>query len=264
MTITAANVNTAIEALLDRTACLVPNVKTYTANGSWAKPANALFIEITLVGGGGGGGGGLGDQYGPPHGGGGGASGSIWTVRFSAAQVPASLSVYVGAGGAGGAGADDTSADGTAGGLTYLSGTLNSRDWFLTAGGGNPGHGGSISSGAWGEASTTGRGWSARGGNGGAAGATGGTLNMGLEADFGGDYGTYGASAGSGGEGGGGYGGGGGGGGAVTCVGGGGGGGYGGAAVASNGANSTTAGANGGAGGGGFVMITSWCGVDLR
>lgn len=275
MTVSAADINTVLEGLADRTACLVPKVDVFTTVGesTWTKPANALFIELVLVGGGGGGGGGTGD-LGANRGGGGGAAGQLRRVVLPASHVPDTLNVTVGNHGLGGTGADDNSGtDGTSG---YTSRAVGSRTigvWTSTfnleaLGGayGVVGH-----SGGAGGAGVAGR--SASGGAGTAAGDLSG--NSGGAGEGGGASGIGRTDAGDGGRAGSGYGAGGGGGGAYNATGGGGAGGYG-TGVASTeypatpgagaqwGQTSVPAGGNGGRGAQGVVVITSWCGVDLR
>jgi hypothetical protein len=90
--LTALSVDTPLEALLDRTACLVPNVQIFEADGNWTKPAHALWIEFVMINAG---------QDGATAdtpaggGGGGGASGCFRHVIMPAAEVPSALIVSV-------------------------------------------------------------------------------------------------------------------------------------------------------------------------
>ncbi|MEI9940043.1 MAG: hypothetical protein WDO69_22715 [Pseudomonadota bacterium] len=85
--------STPLEQLADRSKALVPDVQVFTANGAWAKPANAKYVEFTLVGAGGDGTGGVGG-----FGGTAGGAGQIQHALFPASSVPASLTATVGAG----------------------------------------------------------------------------------------------------------------------------------------------------------------------
>src|SRR3990167_6312807 len=87
------------------------NVRVYTANDTWSKPAGLLWIRERVVGGGGGGGGADNDAAAGGGGGGGGYSEKL----IDAADLNATEIVTIGAGGsAGGA----TGTNGGAGGTT--------------------------------------------------------------------------------------------------------------------------------------------------
>lgn len=252
MTIDAARLNTAVEACLDRTACLVPDVQTFSdSESTWTKPPHALFIDFTLVGAGRNGAAGSASHLG---GAGGGASGPILQRRVPSSMVPATLTVLVQATQSAqetqvyGSGFDITAAVGT-----VVAPTVPNSD-SGTAGGTATGEG-CKAGGAGGDGNVVAA--SAAYGAAGGAGycAAGGA---------GGPPGTVGTPAAQGGQGGRGYGAGGGGGAGAASYGGGGGGGasgWGYVELAGDGGGSGAA--TGGTGAPGIVVITTWRGVAL-
>lgn len=245
MTVTASDIDVPLEALLDRTACLVPNVMVYTANDTWTKPANALFCDFVVVGGGGNGGS---TTTAVTTGGTGGSTGEIIQRRVHAAFVPSSLTVTRGAA------LNPSSVTGTNFSIVAAAGSTASAatpeyGFDGGAGGVEASLGGTAASG------TAGDNFAGAGGAGG-AGGTGASADPGEGGGGGRGYGAGGGGAGGCTNGG-------------TVLGGGGGGGAGGygtaaiAGVGQTGANPTGS-ASGGSGAAGIVVITTWCGVDLR
>jgi hypothetical protein len=105
--------------------------------GTWVKPARATWVVITCIGGGGGGGSGAVGNAQPVQGGQGGGGGERVARLYRAGDLPATVSITVGAGGTGGAsvsapGPNNPGNDGTAGGDTTF-GT------YITAKGGGRG-----------------------------------------------------------------------------------------------------------------------------
>ena len=87
---------------------------------TWQKPHNAKFVHFFVLGSGGGGGGGEGAGTGTARrGGGSGGSGSHVTALFPASQIPDTLFINVGVGGAGGIGLSASTA-GASGALSYI------------------------------------------------------------------------------------------------------------------------------------------------
>jgi hypothetical protein len=117
------------------------DLQTFTANGTWTKPAGAKWIEIICVGAGGGGGGGRGSTNASLKSGGGGGGGGALTRRvFAAGSLPDTLTITVSSGGA--AGAAGASASGGTGGDGGSSSVSASGVTYATAGGGGGAGGG--------------------------------------------------------------------------------------------------------------------------
>jgi hypothetical protein len=84
------------------------NIESITTSGTYTPPANLAFIVLEAIGGGGAGGGAAIDSTHRHSVGGGGGSGTYARVELSAAQVGASATVTIGAGGVGGTGTGGT------------------------------------------------------------------------------------------------------------------------------------------------------------
>lgn len=172
------------------------NAQTFTASGTWTKPAGVTYVKVQCIGAGGGGGGGQTGTSGTARsGGGGGGGGNITERTFLAADLGATETVTVAAGGTAGAasGAGGAGGNSTFGGTVLLTG-------FGGAGGG-AGAGG-LAAGGQGAVTTTG-GYSATaarkdyGANGGSGGDGPGNNIYG----FGGKTSLYGGAGGGGGSG---------------------------------------------------------------
>jgi hypothetical protein len=141
--------------------------EVFTTTGTWTKRQGATTVEVVCIGGGGGGGSGRRGAAGSNRfGGGGGGGGSFGRTLLDAAQLGASESVTVGAGGAGAPAinVDDTDGiDGAEGGATSFGA-------WLTAPGGRPGRGGAAAARCNGESAGGGAGFA--GGDGGASSVT--------------------------------------------------------------------------------------------
>lgn len=260
-------------------ACGDTNIQTFSANGTYNLPANALMVIVEAWGGGGGGGGGTGGTTAATRSaGGGGGGGAYNTTTFAATALgtPGTTTIPVTVGAAGTAGTGGTGAVGTAGGgggatcfstTTACAGTIYMQTFgggggsgASTAGNGGGGGGGVTGAGANSTTATAGSGGlpggagAANSGGGGAGGATASiTVAGGSPSDTGGGGG--GASTTAGGAAGGGGGG--------SNMGGGGGGGGGSTAVTTCTAQSGGAGGHvpsGGVGGGGTAGVTGGAG----
>jgi len=116
------------------------NVQTFTTPGvyTWTKPAGARRVTVRIQGPGGGGASGSKAAAGLTRvGGGGGASGTFQEVVFAAGDLPATVTVDVGAGGAGGVAPTADGASGNAGGATGAA--KFSVYWSYGGGGGQGG-----------------------------------------------------------------------------------------------------------------------------
>jgi hypothetical protein len=131
------------------------DVKVYTANDTWTKPAGARLIHYFIVAGGGGGGSGRRDTAANNGGGGsGGAGGSVMIGWADAASFGSTETVTIGAGGAGAAGNVANSFSGT-------PGTVGGASSFgsITSTGGSAGAAGSGGAGGSGASASSGLGY---------------------------------------------------------------------------------------------------------
>jgi hypothetical protein len=119
---------------------------TYTANGTWTKPAGAKWVRIVAVGGGGGGGGAGAAAAGNSTHAGGGQAGSYSESYLAASGLGSSVTISIGGGGAGAT----TTANGTAGGTTTVGSTI------VTAPGGGGGQASSTTAAIYGVQGGTG------------------------------------------------------------------------------------------------------------
>jgi len=119
-------------------------VSVFTSDGTWVKPSGASGVYVQVIGGGGGGGGGSFRTAAPYQSGTGGGGGGITWGWLSAADLPDTVEVTVGAGGAGGLGPTVAAAGGAGG-----NGTAGGYSAFgkIRANGGNAGQGGVASEG---------------------------------------------------------------------------------------------------------------------
>lgn len=103
-------------------------VTIFTSSGTFTNPQTGT-LRFTIIGGGGGGGAGRRGASGTQRTGGGGGGGGAWAVStFMAAELPASIPIWVGANGVGGANNttnDTNGAAGTSGGNSLVGGTAS-------------------------------------------------------------------------------------------------------------------------------------------
>jgi len=152
-------------------------IVVFTASGTWAKPAWAKMVTVFAMGGGGGGGSGRrGAASSVRGGGGGGAAGALTWEEYAADELPATLTITIGAGGAGGGGATADATNGAAGGIGGTTTVANGSSSLLIAAGGGAGAAGSTAGGAGGAA---GQGQSMAGVGAGGAGSVGATAAAG-------------------------------------------------------------------------------------
>ncbi len=163
-----------------------------TAGGAWSPPDWARTLSVMAVGGGGGGGAGAFGASGLRSGGGGGGGGGLSTALWRTADLPAGLTLTVGAGGAGGAAGGDTTI--TSGGVTLLTarGGLAGQSGASGGAGGSGGPGllGGNDGGATAPSATGGAGQASAAPGAPGGGGAGGSLEAGGTARNGGDGGT--------------------------------------------------------------------------
>lgn len=131
------------------------DVQAYKTPGTftWTKPAGAKAVFVYVVGGGGGGGSGAVNQTSSIRGGGGGGSAGGFTQSWmNAADLPSTVTVTVGAGGAGGA---SRPAGVAQAGNVGVSGTATTFGVYLRGAPGVNGNAGTLSGGGGGGSGTT-------------------------------------------------------------------------------------------------------------
>ena len=135
------------------------DIQTFTASGTWTKPAGITTVKVIMYGAGGGGGGGARGASGANRtGGGGGGGGAYMEKVFPASIFTGNQTVTIGVGGAGGIAAtsDSTSGgDGGVGGSTLFSTVSIMRLFGAEFGEGGSSSDGGAGSGAYGHSSNS-------------------------------------------------------------------------------------------------------------
>ena len=177
------------------------NKQTFTADGTWTKPADALLVIAQGWGGGGGGGGGTGGTTAATRSGGGGGGGGAYNqVIFNAADLASSLEVNVADGGSvGTAGSSGVGGNGGAGENTCMSASAacGAPVSFIARSGGGGAGAGTAGNGGGGGAGFGSGGGTATSATGGTGGTPGGAVDAVANGFEGAGGGTSGASTGA-------------------------------------------------------------------
>lgn len=112
------------------------STQTFTASGTYTKPAGVLYAQVIVVGGGGGGGGAAAQSASNASGGGGGGGGGYAESWLMTSSIGATETITIGAAGSGGAAGNNV---GTAGGDSCFGGTSGCGGTPITRGNGGAG-----------------------------------------------------------------------------------------------------------------------------